>query len=238
MQLDLLIISAHPDDAELSCGGTILSHIAQGKTAGLVDLTMGELGTRGTPELRLREAQKAAAVLGVSVRENLQMSDGFFKNDREHQLLVIEKIRQFRPRIVITNPLSDRHPDHERAGALVKNACFLSGLQKIETTYNNQLQEPWRPEKVFHFIQHYQHKPDFIVDISGFLDKKMEAIQTFRSQFYNPDSDEPSTLLSNKAFLEGLRSRSIQYGSVIYREAGEGFLFSRSIGVNNLFDVL
>jgi N-acetylglucosamine malate deacetylase 1 len=238
MKLQLLVIAAHPDDAELSCGGTIISHTDQGYKAGIVDLTQGELGTRGTPEIRKKEALRAAEILGVSIRENLQLADGFFAVNQAHLIMVIEKIRQYKPDIVITNPLQDRHPDHERAGRLVKEACFLSGLSKVESYIDGKSQKPWRPHALYHFIQHTQHSPDFIVDITGYLDKKMEAIWAFQSQFYDPASDEPDTLLSEKSFLEKIKSRSLQYGAEIFCSAGEGFLINRTPGVKRLTDLV
>src|ERR1035437_9510045 len=187
MKLDIFAIGAHPDDVELSCAGTILKHIALGKKCGILDLTAGELGTRGSAELRLTEATNAAKILGVSVRDNLKIADGFFKNDKEHQLEIIKKIREYQPEIVLCNAVSDRHPDHGRSAALVSEACYYSGLIRIETKLNGVNQQAWRPKAVYHYIQDRQLKPDFVVDVTSFFEKKMEAIQAFKSQFYNPD---------------------------------------------------
>ena len=237
MKLNLLVISAHPDDAEMSCGGTIAKHTSKGYKVGLVDMTMGELGTRGTPELRLQEAENARQILGAEVRENLGMADGFFRHDKTHVMMIIEKIRQYQPDMIITNSPEDRHPDHPRASAIVKEAAFLSGLRNIHTTLEGKVQSPWRPENLFHYIQHFNHTPDFIVDISGFLERKMEAIKAFKSQFHQPDSDEPDTVLSQPGFLESLKSRSLQHGGEIFKEAGEGLLKSRMPGIDDLNDI-
>ncbi|MES2139970.1 MAG: bacillithiol biosynthesis deacetylase BshB1 [Bacteroidota bacterium] len=237
MKLDILAIGVHPDDVELSCSGTILKHIALGKKCGIVDLTSGELGTRGSGELRLVEAANAAKILGVSVRDNLGMADGFFKNDKEHQLEIIKKIREYQPEIIICNAISDRHPDHGRASELVSEACFYSGLIRIETQLNSVDQKAWRPKAVYHYIQDRQLKPDFVVDITAFVEKKMEAIQAFKSQFYNPDSTEPESPISMKNFFDVVKGKM----SVLGRDAGfeyaEGFTVERTIGVENLFEL-
>lgn len=238
MKINILVISAHPDDAEMSCGGTIISHSKQGHKMGLIDLTMGELGTRGTPQLRLEEAENARKILGAEFRENLGMADGFFKNDQTHMLMVIEKIRQYQPDIILTNSPDDRHPDHCRAAALVKDAYFMAGLREIKTNFEGTEQEAWRPKALYHYLQHTLHRPDFIVDISGYLEQKMEAIQAFSSQFYNPESDEPDTVLSTPGFLERLRSASKTMGNQIFTDAGEGFIENRVHGVSDLNNLL
>ena len=237
MKIDILAIGAHADDVELSCAGTLLKHIAMGKKVGLLDLTEGELGTRGTPEIRKREAEASARILGVSFRENAGMADGFFKNDREHQLRVIEYIRAHRPEIVLCNAVSDRHPDHGRAAALVSEACFYSGLAKIHTEREGKAQEAWRPRAVYHYVQDRSLKPDFVIDISPFQARKLEAIQAFSSQFYNPGSAEPLTPISSKQFLDFVISRSAHFGRDIQVDYAEGFTVGRTIGVENLFDL-
>jgi hypothetical protein len=238
MKLDILAIGVHPDDVELSCSGTLLKHIAMGKVCGILDLTCGELGTRGSGELRLIEAANAAKVLGIAVRENLKMADGFFTNDKSHQLEIIKIIRKYKPEVILCNAVSDRHPDHGRAARLVSDACFYSGLCKVETTLDNKSKTVWRPKAVYHYIQDRQLKPDFIVDITSFIEKKMEATAAFKSQFYNPDSNEPESPISVENFLDVVKGKM----SVLGRDAGfeyaEGFTVERSIGVNNLFDLI
>jgi bacillithiol biosynthesis deacetylase BshB1 len=238
MKLDLLAIGVHPDDVELSCSGTILKHIALGKKCGILDLTCGEMGTRGSGELRLVEAANAAKIVGVSVRDNLKMADVFFKNDKEHQLEIIKKIREYQPEIVLCNAVSDRHPDHGRAAALVSEACFYSGLRRIETELNGAKQQHWRPKAVYHYIQDRQLKPDFVVDVTPFWEKKMEAIQAFKSQFYNPDSTEPESPISVKNFLDVVKGKMALFGRDAGFEYAEGYTVERTIGVNNLFDML
>lgn len=237
MKLDILAIGVHPDDIELSCGGTILKHISLGKKCGIIDLTCGELGTRGSGELRLVEAANAAKILGVSVRDNLGMADGFFKNDKEHQLEIIKKIREYQPEIILCNAASDRHPDHGRASALVSEACFYSGLMRIETQLNSVNQKAWRPKAVYHYIQDRQLKPDFVVDITAFVEKKMEAIQAFKSQFYNPDSTEPESPISMKNFFDVVKGKMTVFGRDAGFEYAEGFTVERTIGVENLFEL-
>ena len=238
MKLDLLAIGVHPDDVELSCAGTILKHIALGKKCGILDLTAGELGTRGSAELRLTEAANAAKILGVSVRDNLKMEDGFFKNDKEHQLEIIKKIREYQPEIILCNAVSDRHPDHGRSASLVSEACYYSGLIRIETKLNGANQQAWRPKAVYHYIQDRQLKPDFVVDVTSFFEKKMEAIQAFKSQFYNPDSNEPASPISVENFLDVVKGRMSVWGRAAGFEYAEGFTVERTIGVDNLFDIL
>ena len=229
MKLDILAFGAHPDDVELSCAGTILKNISEGKKVGIVDLTKGELGTRGTAVIREKEAKAAAKILGVEFRENLKMADGFFQNDKKHQLKIIQKIRQYKPDVVLANAIEDRHPDHGRAAKLIADACFLSGLVKIKTKRSpdpkgrNTMQEAWRPKGVYHYIQYRKHRPDFVIDISKFIDKKMEAIQCFGSQFYNPDSKEPATLISSPKFFDYVKKREEEYGEIINAKYAEGF---------------
>lgn len=236
--MDVLAFGAHPDDVELSCSGTILQLITSGKKVGIIDLTQGELGTRGTAKLRLQEAAVAAKRLGVTVRENLGFADGFFQNDKKHQLDIVKVIRKYRPEIVLANAIEDRHPDHGRAAALVEEACFLSGLKKIKTKLNGKDQQAWRPEKVFHYIQDRYIKPDFVVDISKFFEKKMQAIQAYKSQFFDPKSKEPETYISSVTFLEFIKARSMEMGHSIGVKYGEGFTCKAAIGVISLEKLL
>ncbi|TND05889.1 MAG: LmbE family protein [Bacteroidetes bacterium] len=233
--LDILAVSVHPDDVELACSGTLLRHIAQGYRCGILDLSRGELGTRGSAEIRAKEAARAAEILGVAVRENLDLPDGFFRNDRESQLRIIEIIRKYRPKIVLCNAVYDRHPDHGRASGLVSESCFYSGLVKIETVHNGVKQDCWRPQAVYHYIQDRHIKPDIVVDITDFAEKKMEAIRAFASQFYNPDSKEPATPISGLEFMEAVKARMILTGREIGVKYGEGFTVERSPGVPDLF---
>ncbi len=237
MKLDILAIGVHPDDVELSCSGTLLKHIAMGKKCGILDLTCGELGTRGSGELRLVEAANAAKILGVSVRENLKMADGFFKNDKEHQLEIIKIIREYQPEIILCNAVSDRHPDHARAAELVSDACFYTGLIKVPTTFNGKEQAAWRPKAVYHYIQDRQLKPDFVVDITSFIDKKMEAINAFKSQFYDPNSKEPESPISVANFFDVVKGKMSVFGRDAGYDYAEGFTVERTMGVNNLFDL-
>jgi len=234
MKLDILAIGVHPDDVELSCSGTILKHIAQGKKVGILDLTIGELGSRGSGELRLIEAANAAKVLGVSVRENIGLADGFFRNTKEGQLEIIKIIRKYQPKVILANAVSDRHPDHGRASKLISEACFYSGLVKIETELDGKKQEKWRPIAVYHYIQDRFIEPDFVVDVTDFVAKKIEAIQCFSSQFYNPNSDEPQTPISGEYFLEFIGARMMQYGREIGVKYAEGYTAERYVGVEDL----
>lgn len=238
MNPDILVISAHPDDAELCCAGTITCHIAQGKTVGMIDLTRGEMGTRGTPELRLQEADRAAEILKVSFRDNMGFEDYFFKNDEEHQAALVKKIRQYRPAIILTNAVSDRHPDHGKASELVEEAVFLSGLRKFETSLEGKQQEAYRPAYVYHYIQNNYIEPDVIVDVSAFWDIKVEAIKAFSSQFYNPESKEPQSFISSREFFHFIEARGREYGHKIGVEFGEGFTINKSLGVKNLFSLV
>ncbi len=238
MKLDILAFGAHPDDVELGCAGTIAKEISLGKKVGIVDLTRGELGTRGSKEIRNQEAATAAIILGVSVRENLDMRDGFFINDEQHQLKVIEMIRKYQPEIVICNAVDDRHIDHSKGSDLVSNACFLSGLIKIETFLEGKKQDHWRPKLVYHYIQWKNIKPDFVVDVSGFNEKRVEAILAYGSQFYNPNSTEPETVIASKNFLESLNYRLQDFGRLIGTDFAEGFTVERSLAVNSLGDLI
>ncbi len=237
MKLDILAIVAHPDDVELSCGGTLLTHAKKGYKTGIIDLTMGEMGTRGTPELRMEEAHKAAEILKLSVRENLRFEDSFFSNDREHQLEVIKVIRKYRPEIVITNAQYDRHPDHGRGASLVEEASFKAGLTKLETILDGETQEAWRPKKVLNCIQSVSIEPDFLVDISDSQKEKMDAIKAFGSQFYDPENDEPNTYISSPEFMKMIESRAQEYGHRIGTAHAEGFTYAQFIGVSDLFDL-
>lgn len=237
MKLDIVAFGAHPDDVELGCSGTIAKEISLGKKVGIVDLTRGELGTRGSKEIREQEAAAAAQILGVSVRENLEMRDGFFVNDEKHQLEVIKIIRKYKPEVVLCNAIDDRHIDHGKGSKLVSDACFLSGLTKIETQLNGQVQEVWRPKLVYHYIQWKNIEPDFVVDISGFMDKKMEAVLAYGSQFYDPESNEPITPIASKNFLESIEYRAKDLGRLVGVEFAEGFTVERYLTVNSLSDL-
>jgi N-acetylglucosamine malate deacetylase 1 len=236
-KLDILVIAAHPDDAELGCSGTILSHVAKGYKVGIVDLTQGEMGTRGTPEIRLQEAEEAGKILKLTARENLGFKDIYFLNDEAHQLKLIEVIRKYQPEIVIANAVTDRHPDHGKGSELASKACFMSGLRKIETSYNGQNQEPWRPKFVYHYIQNNYINPDFIVDITPYWDEKIASIMAFKSQFFDPNSKEPSSFISDPEFLPFIESRARDFGHRIMTTYGEGYTVERYIGVDDLFDL-
>ncbi|MBP6182917.1 bacillithiol biosynthesis deacetylase BshB1 [Flavobacterium sp.] len=237
MKLDILAFGAHPDDVELGCAGTILKEIALGKTVGIVDLTRGELGTRGSADLRDQEATASAQILGVSVRENLRFRDGFFANDEVHQLEVIKMIRKYQPEIVLCNAIEDRHIDHAKGSQLVSDACFLSGLMKIETQLDGENQKAWRPKLVYHYIQWNDIKPDFVVDITGFTDKKVASILAYSSQFYDPNSNEPESPITSKNFLESLNYRSRDLGRLVGVDHAEGFTVERYLAVNCLGDL-
>jgi bacillithiol biosynthesis deacetylase BshB1 len=239
VKLDILVLSVHPDDAELGCAGTILKHIALGKKVGIVDLTRGELGTRGSAEIRDKEAAASAQILGLAVRENLGLPDGFFQNDKEHQLRVIAAIRKYQPQIVITNAYHDRHPDHGRASDLVETSSFLSGLRKIETFSNGEAQQPWRPDLLLHFIQDEYIKPDILIDVTDYWDKKIESIHAFGSQFFNPNwENEPQTYISSPEFIQVIEARAREFGKVIQVKYAEGFTSRKILGVDNLFNLL
>ena len=238
MKIDILAIGVHPDDVELGCSGTIAKHVALGKKVGILDLTLGELGTRGNAELRTKEAMTSAEILGVSLRTQLNCKDAFFVNDEIHLKQIIEIIRKHKPEIVLCNAINDRHPDHGKAAKLVSDACFYSGLIKIETSHNGKNQEAWRPKAVYHYIQDYYIHPDFVIDITNFIDDKHKSIMAFASQFYNPNSQEPETPISSKNFLENLNSKMTIWGRAIGVRYAEGFTVNRYPGVNNLFDLL
>lgn len=234
MKLDVLVFGAHPDDAELGAGATIAKEVSRGKKVGIIDLTRGELGTRGSAEIRDNEAAAAGKVLGVTVRENLEFADGFFMNDKAHQLRIIESIRKFRPEIVLCNAIDDRHIDHGKGARLVSDACFLSGLIKIDTNG----QQPWRPKTVYHYIQWKNLNPDIVVDVSDFIDKKTESILAYSSQFFDPNSKEPETPISSKNFIDSVNYRARDLGRIIGVEYAEGFTVERYPAVSSLFDLI
>lgn len=234
MKLDILAVGAHPDDVELGCGATLAKEIALGKKVGILDLTRGELGTRGSAEIRKKEAEEAARILKVQIRENTAFSDAFFVNDKEHQIEVIKIIRKYKPDIVLCNAVDDRHIDHPKGSKLVSDACFLSGLRRIETSFDGKNQEHWRPKNVYHYIQWKSIKPDFVVDVSGFIDVKMEAVKAYKSQFYNENSKEPESPISSKNFLESVLYRAKDLGRLIGTDYAEGFTAERNIAVASL----
>ena len=238
MKLDILVMAAHPDDAELGCGGTIAKFISEGYKVGVVDLTQGELGTRGTPELRKSEAEEAAKILGLSIRENLYLADGFFRNAKEDQLTIVKTVRKFQPEIILANAVYDRHPDHGRGAELIFNGSFLAGLAKVETKLDGKSQQAWRPKNIYHFIQSQALQPDFIIDISAHWETKQKAIRAYKSQFYDPNSSEPETYISNPGFLRMIEARAIEHGHAIGVKFGEGFTVRRPMGVKNLFDLI
>ncbi|WP_345193043.1 bacillithiol biosynthesis deacetylase BshB1 [Algibacter agarivorans] len=237
MKLDILAIGAHPDDVELGCGGTIAKEVANGKKVGIIDLTRGELGTRGTAETRDSEAAESAKILGVVSRENLRFADGFFVNDKQHQLEVIKMIRKHQPEIVICNAIDDRHIDHGKGSKLVSDACFLSGLIKIETTLDGTLQNAWRPKQVYHYMQWKNLEPHLVVDVSGFMDKKMEAVLAYKTQFYDAKSTAPETPISSKNFTDSIIYRARDLGRLVGVEHAEGFTVERYVAVDSLFDL-
>ena len=237
MKIDILAFGAHPDDVELGCGATIAKEISLGKLVGIIDLTRGELGTRGTAETRDLEANNASKILKVSVRENLGLKDGFFKNNQKNQLEIIKILRKYQPEIVLCNAVDDRHIDHAKGSKLVSDACFLSGLVKIETSLNGSIQEPWRPKLVYHYIQWKTIEPDFVVDVSDFMDIKMEAIKAFETQFYNPNSNERESPISSKNFLDSVLFRAQDLGRLTGLNYAEGFTVERYLAVNSLNDL-
>lgn len=238
MTLDILAFGAHPDDVELGCGGTLAKEISNHKKVGIIDLTRGELGTRGTVELRDLEAKKAALVLGVSVRENLGLQDGFFQNNEENQMKVIAIIRKYRPKILLCNAVSDRHIDHGKGSSLVSDACFLSGLRKIETFVEGVKQEAFRPQVIYHYIQWNQTQPDFVVDITGFMEAKLNAVLAYSSQFFNPNTQDPVTPIATQNFLDSLTYRAQDLGRMIGTDFAEGFTVERLLAVNYLEDLI
>jgi bacillithiol biosynthesis deacetylase BshB1 len=239
MKLDILVMAAHPDDAEMSCGGTMAMAIGKGRKVGIVDFTKGELGTRGTPEIRAAEAAAASRLLDIQVRENLGFRDGFFKNDEEHQMKLIRTIRRYQPDIVLANAVEDRHPDHGKGAALAVDACFLSGLRMIQTFEDDGTpQAAWRPKFLYHYIQDRYIKPDLVVDISDFWEAKEASIRAYKSQFYDPASTEPESYLTSPEFLEFLKARSQEMGHSIGAKFGEGYTKTKMIGVKDLFDLI
>lgn len=232
MKLDILVFGAHPDDIELGCAGTVIKEVQSGKKVGIIDLTRGELGTRGTAETRTAETEAATKILGVSVRENMDFKDGFFKDDEQHKLALVKKIREYRPEIVITNAVSDRHPDHGRASQITVDACFLSGLEKINTG-----QDVWRPKAIYHYIQFNNLTPDFVVDISEYMDKKLQAVKAYTTQFFNPKSKESETIISSQGFLDSISYRAKDLGRQSNCEYAEGFLAHQMPKVDSLFDI-
>lgn len=234
IKLDILAIGAHPDDVELGCSATLAKEISLGKKVGILDLTRGELGTRGSAEVRDKEAQNASKILNVSIRENLGFDDGFFVNDKKHQLEIIKIIRKYKPEIVLCNAIDDRHIDHPKGSKLVSDACFLSGLLKIETTLNKVNQDSWRPKQVYHYIQWKNLEPDFVVDVTGFMEVKIAAVKAYSSQFYNPGSKEPLSPISTKNFLDSVLYRAQDLGRLVGVEFAEGFITERYVAVNSL----
>lgn len=238
MKLDILAVGSHPDDVELSCSGTIAKEVDRGKKVGILDLTRGELGTRGTAETREREAKAAAEILGVVMRHNMEFSDGFFENNVAHQLEIIKIIRKYQPEIVLCNAIEDRHIDHAKGAKLVSDACFLSGLRKIETISEGESQDAWRPKHVYHYIQWKNLKPDFAVDISGYMDVKMKSVLAYKTQFFDQNSNEPDTPISSSNFLESITYRARDLGRLINTEYAEGFTAERHVAVDSVFDLI
>lgn len=238
MKIDILAIGAHPDDVELSCAGTLAKEIAHGKQVAILDLTQGELGTRGTAEIRAKEAKDAANILGVTARYNLNFADGFFENNKAHQLQLAAYIRLLKPDMVLCNAVEDRHPDHGRAAALVVESCFLSGLQQVKTTYEGQSQDAWRPKQVYHYIQWNDAQPDFVVDISTHMDTKLEAVNAYASQFFNPKTSAPETPISSQNFLDSVKYRAANLGRLIGVDHAEGFTAARLLAVDRINDLM
>lgn len=238
MKLDILAIGAHPDDVELGCGATLAKEISLGKKVGIIDLTRGELGTRGSAEIRTDEANAAAKILGVVARENLDLADGFFENNKKNQLALIALIRKYKPDIVLCNAIDDRHIDHPKGSALVSDSCFLSGLRKIKTIHESVEQQAWRPKQVYHYIQWKNLTPDVVVDVSGFVDTKIEAVMAYKSQFYDPNSKEPESPISSQNFIESVRYRAQDLGRLIGVDCAEGFTAERPVAVKSLGDLI
>lgn len=236
-QIDILAIGAHPDDVELSAAGTLLKHRAMGFSTGIIDLTQGELGSRGTKETRKEEAAAAADILGLSARVNLKMADGFFTHSEENLLLLVEQIRRFKPSIVLVNAVSDRHPDHGKGSKLASEACFLAGLRRIETSWEGEAQEAHRPKAVYHYIQDRYLKPDFVIDVTEFVEQKFDSIKAYKTQFWDPDSTEPKTPISGEEFFEFLRGRMAEFGRSIGARYAEGYTVERVPGVASLVDL-
>ena len=234
MKLDILAFSAHPDDVEISCGGTIIKQIRLGNSVGIIDLTQGELGTRGSADLRFKESMSASKLLGLSARENLKMKDGFFECSEENKLKIVYAIRKYQPDVILANSIYDRHPDHGRGSKLVSDACFLAGLQKVKTYDGNELQSAWRPKTIYHYIQDYYIQPDFIVDISNVINDKIECIKAYKTQFWDPQSHEPQTPISGIDFFDFIKARSREYGRLIKTEFGEGFTVEKPLKITDL----
>ena len=232
MKLDILVFGAHPDDVELGCAGTVIKEVQRGKKIGIIDLTRGELGTRGTAKIRDAETKDATEIMGVEIRENMNFKDGFFKDDEQHKLSLIKKIRQYKPEIVITNAVSDRHPDHPRGSQITVDACFLAGLEKIDTG-----QDIWRPRAIYHYIQFNNLTPDIVVDISNQMELKLKAVKAYKTQFYNSESDESETIISKKDFLESVKYRAKDLGRQSGCEYAEGFIAHQLPKVKSLFDL-
>ncbi len=237
-KVDILAIGVHPDDVELGAGATILKQIDLGYKVAIVDLTKGELGTRGSAALRMKEAKKAMKYAGVSFRENLSMADGFFENNKANKMKIIKAIRKYQPDIVLANALRDRHPDHGRASLLIRESCFLAGLVKVKTKVGNKNQAKWRPRKVFCYIQDHDIAPDVVIDVTGYMDRKIEFVQCYGSQFFSPDSKAPQTPISTQAFLDNLKGRAQSFGRRIGAEYGEGFTCEEYIGIGDLTQIL
>ncbi len=238
MKVDILAIGAHPDDVELGCGGTLAKLISEGKKVAIVDLTQGELGTRGTNLTRAEEAAEASKILGISARENLKMKDGFLENSEEYQMKIVKMIRKYQPEIVLANAIEDRHPDHAKAAKLVSDACFLAGLTKIETSIDGENQQTWRPKQVFHYIQWKHITPDFVVDISDFMEKKLQACLAYKTQFYDPNSKEPMTPIATKDFLESLTYRTQDLGRLSGVSYAEGFTTEKLLAFKNFDGII
>lgn len=238
MKIDILAIGAHPDDVELGCAATLAKEISNGKKVGVLDLTRGELGTRGSAEIRSKEAEKAAEILGVKFRHNLEFSDAFFVNNVASQLEIIKMIRKYQPEIVLCNAIDDRHIDHGKASKLASDACFLSGLQKIETVLDGNHQKAWRPKQVYHYIQWKNIVPDFVVDVTGFMEKKLEAVFAYKSQFHQKEADEPDTPISSTNFRDSITYRAQDLGRLIGTEYGEGYTAERYPAVDSIFDLI
>lgn len=237
MKLDVLVFAAHPDDAELSCGGSIISMVSKGRKVGVVDFTRGEMGTRGTPEIRDQEAYEAGKILGLSIRENLAFSDVFFKNDDNHKLRLVQAIRKYQPEIILANAIKDRHPDHGKASQMVREAVFLAGLKKVETKSDQKTQDIWRVKNIYNYIQTDFIQPDLVVDVSRFWAQRMDAVKAFKSQFFDPEGEPANTLISSPQFMKLLEARASELGHSIRAEYGEGFTVDRNIGVSDLFDL-
>ncbi|WP_339922466.1 bacillithiol biosynthesis deacetylase BshB1 [uncultured Cyclobacterium sp.] len=238
MKLDILAIAAHPDDIELACSGTLASHRDKGYSVGILDLTQGEMGTRGTPELRMQESEASAKILRLNARENLGFKDIYFKDDLDHQVAIARLIRKYQPEIVLANAVEDRHPDHGKGGSLASHACFISGLRKLETEFDGVAQDPWRPKFIYHYIQNQYLEPDLVVDVSDYWEVKKESILAFKSQFHDPNSNEPESFISSPEFLDFIEARSRELGHKINVKFGEGFTVERVAGVKDLFDLI